>query len=223
MDQHLIIQIEQYVREKLGNEFSGHDEYHSFRVRDTAISLANEEGNCNLKIVQAAALLHDIPDPKICKNIEQTNKEIDLFLQKIGFQQSEIQQIFEIIQTLSFKGANVKTPMKTIEGKVVQDADRLDAIGAIGIARCFAYGGSVQHKLYDPQEKPELHLSEESYRSNTHCSISHFYEKLLLLKDMMQTESGKKVAIHRHKYMEQFLSEFYTEWSGKDLDVCKKK
>ncbi len=122
----------------------------------------------------------------------------------------------EIVETLSYKGASVKTDMRTIEGKVVQDADRLDAIGAIGIARAFAYGGSRKRQMYDPEVKPQMHKTYEQYKNDRGTTINHFYEKLLLLKDRMNTETARKIANSRHKFMEEYLDEFYKEWQGKD-------
>ncbi|KAK8846205.1 hypothetical protein M9Y10_020211 [Tritrichomonas musculus] len=210
--------IELFVRKKLGEDTSGHDFYHCFRVRTTAEKLAHNEGNVDMTVVICASLLHDVPDVKICKDVEKTKKEIIELLQQSSISSPQIDHVMSIISNLSFKGAGVDTTMPTIEGKIVQDADRLDSIGAIGVARCFAYGGHVGHPIYDPTLKPVLHSSEKEYRKSKGTSISHFYEKLLLLKDRMQTNSGRKVAEIRHQYIESFLNQFLREWNGNDID-----
>lgn len=215
--------IESFVRERLGKEFSGHDYYHCFRVRTTAEKLASYEGNCDITVIICAALLHDVPDVKICKDTEQAKKEIYNLLIKSNISSQRVNHIMSIIENLSYKGAHVDTTMPTIEGKIVQDADRLDSIGAIGIARCFAYGGHVGHPIYDPSVKPVLHSSEEEYRKSKGTSIGHFYEKLLLLKDRMQTKSGKKIAEERHKYIESFVDQFLSEWNGNEIDSILSK
>lgn len=215
--------VESFVQEKLGNDTSGHDWYHCFRVRTTACELAKHESGCDIEIVIYAALLHDIPDPKLVSDIAAADKECVELMHKLNLPQGKIDHVMSIIHSLSFKGANVDTTMRTIEGKVVQDADRLDAIGAIGVARCFAYSGSVGTMMYDPQEKPVLHNSEAEYRKHKGSAIAHFSEKLLLLKDMMQTRSGRAVAESRHEYLNNFLNQFLTEWNGTDIDELLNK
>ena len=203
---------EEFVRDFLFGETSGHDWHHIDRVRKMAIKIGSEE-RADLFIVEMSALLHDIADRKIHKDDEEAGlKIVNEWLDRINIAGEEKEHIIEIIETLSFKGANVRTDMRTIEGKVVQDADRLDAIGAIGIARAFAYGGSRGRLLYDPQIKPEKHVDYEDYKNSHGTTINHFYEKLLLLKDRMNTETAKKIALHRHKFMEKYLEEFYIEW-----------
>ena len=215
--------IESFVKERLGSETSGHDHYHCFRVKTTAEKIAEHEKNCDLTVIICAALLHDVPDVKICKDVEQAKNDIKQILKESNISVSQIEHIMSIISNLSYKGADVDTTMKTIEGKIVQDADRLDAIGAIGIARCFAYGGHANRPIYDPNIKPVLHSSEEEYRKSKGTSLCHFYEKLLLLKDRMQTKSGKKIAEERHKYIEAFLNQFLIEWDGKDIETILSK
>lgn len=209
--------IEAFVQERLGKDHSGHDMFHCLRVRKTAEKLAEREPGCDPIVVVCAALLHDVPDKKLCKDTEKAKAEVVDVLKQNGVGQEKIDHIMNIIDNISFKGFGVDTTMATIEGKVVQDADRLDAIGAIGVARCFAYGGSVGNPMYDPNLKPEMHATEEAYRSHRSSSIAHFSEKLLHLKDRMQTQSGKKLAEKRHAYLEGFLHQFLDEWDGNDI------
>jgi uncharacterized protein len=210
--------IEQFVRDKLRGEATGHDFHHCFRVRRTAELIARSERGCDPVVVGCASLLHDIPDPKICSDVEQATRDIVRVMQENGIDSRRIDHVVLIIGTLSFKGANVETPMATLEGKVVQDADRLDAMGAIGIARCFAYGGSRRRPIYDPREPVVMHSSEEEYRAAPGSSVGHFHEKLLLLRNRMQTETGKAIARARHDYMVGFLAQFMDEWEGKDIE-----
>lgn len=212
-------EIESFVQDRLGKDNSGHDSFHCFRVRTTAEKLAKHEIDPDMTVVICAALLHDVPDVKICSDAIQAQKDIRSLLKQSKVTDQKIDHIMTIIANLSFKGAGVDTTMPTIEGKIVQDADRLDAIGAIGIARCFAYGGHVGHPIYDPTHNPTMHSTEEEYRKDKGTSISHFYEKLLLLKDRMQTESGRRIAEERHLYLKSFLAQFFNEWAGNDVDV----
>lgn len=211
----ILSKTEAYVRNKLEGEGSGHDWWHIHRVRNTALKLGIEE-NANLFVVELAALLHDIADHKFHGGDEEigpaTARE---WLTKLNVDESIINHVCEIIRDVSFKGAEVETPMKTIEGKVVQDADRLDAIGAIGIARTFAYGGYKGRELYNPDIKTESHNSFDSYKKSTGPTINHFYEKLFLLKGRMNTESGRKLAEQRHQFMKEFVDRFLEEWDGK--------
>ena len=211
--------IEAFVREKLGGDHSGHDVYHCERVRRVAEQLARHEKGCDEVVVTCAALLHDVPDKKLCPDVEKAKKEVVEVLKQNGVDDGRIEHIMSIIDNISFKGYHVDTTMPTIEGKVVQDADRLDAIGAIGVARCFAYGGHAGSPMHDPSAVPKMHKSEEEYRGSRSSSIAHFYEKLLYLKDRMQTESGRRVAEKRHAYLEGFLKEFLAEWDGTDIDL----
>lgn len=210
----ILSKTETYVRNKLEGEGSGHDWWHIHRVRNTALKLGQEE-KADLFVVELAALLHDIADHKFHGGDEEigpaTARE---WLSNLNVDESIINHVCEIISDVSFKGAEVETPMKTIEGKVVQDADRLDAIGAIGIARAFAYGGYKGRELHNPDTKPEAHDSFDSYKKSTGPTINHFYEKLFLLKDRMNTESGRKLAEQRHQFMEKFVDRFLAEWNG---------
>lgn len=195
------------------SDASGHSHHHSFRVYDTATTLQKIEGG-HLLVVQLAALLHDVNDKKL---LATGVKPIDLvaFLTSHELDSTTTDHVAKVIDNISFKGAKVGQTVPDIETAIVMDADRLDALGAIGIARTFAYGGSVGHDIYDPDEKPVMHDSEEGYFANTHCSINHFHEKLLLLKDRMNTETGKCIAEARHNYMVKFLEHFHDEWNGR--------
>ena len=167
-------------------------------------------------IVEMGSLLHDISDWKYnSKEDSESSIQARAWLKQFNLEEKTIDHICDIVSTVSFKGAGVTSEMKTLEGKVVRDADRLDVMGAIGIARTFAYGGSVNRSMYDPTQKYKHHNTSQEYVNNISSTINHFYEKLLLLKDLMNTKSAKKIAEHRHKYMEDFLNEFFEEWDGK--------
>lgn len=206
-----IILTENYVRNLLQNDCTGHDWWHINRVRNLALKIAKKEGG-NPFLIEISALLHDVDDWKINKN-EKTSKAGE-WLKTIKIPQSETEKILEIIDQVSFKGAGVKNSAATIEAKIVQDADRLDAIGAIGIARTFAYGGSKGRPIYLPEIKPELHENFESYQKNSAPTINHFYEKLLLLKNRLNTTTAIEIAKNRHTFMETFLMQFFKEWNS---------
>jgi len=209
-----------FVKVQLGNDSSGHDYWHCFRVLKNAVGIAKEESKtqkADMFVIELASLLHDVDDWKFSEDIKEGPKKTISFLNENNVDEKIINHVVEIINSLSFKGAKVKSEMKTIEGKIVQDADRLDAIGAVGVARNFAYGGSKGREMYDPNIKPSLHDDFEKYKSNNSSTINHFYEKSLLLKDLMNTKTAKKIAEKRHKFMEDFLKEFFIEWDGKDL------
>lgn len=216
MDKEVIIkQTAKHVREILFGDSSGHDWWHVYRVWKNSIKIAGNE-NADLFVVQLAALLHDISDWKLNDgDVEAGPRLAREWLEKMNVEEAVVSQVCEIIKNISFKGAGVKTPMLTTEGMVVQDADRLDAMGAIGIARTFAYGGYKNREIHNPEIKPELHDTFEKYKNSTGPVINHFYEKLLLLKGLMNTATAKRMAEGRHKYMEQFLERFYKEWDGK--------
>jgi len=206
-----------YVSAKLKGEASGHDWWHTYRVWKLAKKIAIEE-NANLFVVQLAALLHDLADYKSHGgDISMESKVAREWLIKLNLNRYSIDHICQIIADIPFKGISAKQPVLTLEGAVVQDADRLDAIGAIGIARTFAYGGLKGRAIYEPNIKPLLHTTEESYLTNNSPSINHFDEKLLLLKDRMNTSYGKTIAKGRHEFMLSFLSKFFAEWEGNDL------
>ncbi|MBD3231948.1 HD domain-containing protein [Candidatus Dependentiae bacterium] len=204
-----------FVKNKRKKEGSGHDWQHVLRVLKNAI-LIGENENIDMFIVQLAALLHDIADWKFHKGDENIGPQTaHKFLNELQIEISVINHVCQIIKNISFKGQNVKTEMQTKEGEVVQDADRLDAIGAIGIARTFAYGGFTKREIYNPEIKPQIHQTFEEYKNNQNPTINHFYEKLLLLKNRMNTKTGRQIAQERHLFMEKFLNQFYQEIEGK--------
>ncbi len=215
MDKGKIIKAtEEYVRKTLEGEGSGHDWWHVDCVRKTALHIAKEE-KADLFIVELGALLHDIADWKFHNGDETVAPRIAReWLEKQEADEQTIEHVCHIIKDISFKGAGVNTPMHTKEGQIVQDADRIQALGAIGIARCFAYGGSKGREIYNPNIKPAMHQTFEQYKKARGTTLNHFYEKLLLLKDRMNTETGKKIAQERHEYMEQFLKQFFKEWNA---------
>ena len=204
-----------FVEEKLAGDGSGHDWWHIYRVWNLAKNIADQE-KANLRIVELSALLHDIADWKFHDGDDSKGPQMaEQFLTENQVEREIIDPVVDIVATISYKGAGVATPMKTLEGKVVQDADRLDAIGAMGIARTFAYGGNKNRLMYHPDEKPVMHQSFDDYKKNTGHTINHFYEKLLLLKDRMNTASARKMAEGRHQFMQTYLDQFYEEWDGK--------
>jgi uncharacterized protein len=207
----------EYLKDKLSGEGSGHDWWHIYRVWKSAVHIGKQEV-ADMFVVELAALLHDIADWKFHDGNEEIGPQLSReWLETLAVEESIIAHVCQIIRDVSFKGSGVVTDMKSIEGKIVQDADRLDASGAIGIGRAFAYGGSKGREMYNPSIKPNDHKSFEQYKNSKGTSVNHFYEKLLLLKDLMNTESAKKIAEKRHKIMRNFLEEFFIEWNGKDL------
>lgn len=217
MDEYKMLEILQlYVKEEMSKSDSAHDWWHIKRVYNNAI-LINEEEKCNPFIVKTIALLHDIYDHKFCNgNIKANLTNLLMRLDLYRFMKYEdIQNILNSCQNLGFSSNFDGVKELSKEGKIVQDADRLDAIGAIGIARVFTYGGKNGKAIYNPDEENNIITSEEYYKKGSNTSISHFYDKLLRLKDMMNTETAKRLAEHRQIYMEQFLEEFYAEWNGR--------
>lgn len=203
-----------YIRELLSADSSGHDWFHIVRVRRTATAIAREE-QADGFVVELAALLHDVLDWKFANGDHQAGpRQARKWLESLHVDPLAVDQICEIIADLSFKGAGVETPMRTLEGRCVQDADRLDAIGAIGVARAFAYGGYKGRALYDPEIPPVLHDSFEAYKKNCGPTLNHFYEKLLLLKDRMSTPAGRRIAEGRHAFLVQYLNQFLAEWKS---------
>ncbi len=214
MSQDLISKTITFVKDKLQSAEGGHDWFHIERVYKNALLIAKEE-ECDLTIVKLSALLHDIADSKFHDGDETIGpKTARLFLESENVDESIIVHVLNIIENISFKGGKVEQKFSSKELDIVQDADRLDAIGAIGIARAFNYGGFKNRGMYDPQIAPNMNMSKEEYKNSQAPTINHFYEKLLLLKDKMNTTSGKKIAEERHRYMEGFLSQFYAEWEG---------
>lgn len=203
-----------FVKQELQNAEGGHDWFHIERVYKNAINIAKDE-NCDETIVALGALLHDIADSKFHNGDETVGPKVAReFLESQNVSEEIIVHVINIIENISFKGGNFERKFSSIELDIVQDADRLDAIGAIGIARAFNYNGFKNRLLHDPNIYPEFNMSKEEYKNHNGTAINHFYEKLLLLKDIMNTETGKKLARERHKFMEYFLAEFQSEWSG---------
>lgn len=203
-----------FVKQQLENAEGGHDWFHIERVYKNALLIAREE-ECDILIVKLGALLHDIADSKFHNGDESIGPKIAReFLESQGLKEESIQHIIAIIENISFKGGNFEKKFNSKELEIVQDADRLDALGAIGIARTFNYGGFKNRALYNPRIQPNLNMNKEEYKNSESPTLNHFYEKLLLLKDKMNTPTGKKLAEGRHKYMELFLSQFYAEWDG---------
>ncbi len=203
-----------FVKQKLENAESGHDWFHIERVYKNALLIAKNE-NCDQTIVELGALLHDIADSKFHDGDETIGpKTARNFLELQNVDEEIIEQVVFIIENISFKGGNFEKKPTTIELEIVQDADRLDAIGAIGIARTFNYGGFKNRQIYNPEILPNLKMTKEEYKKSEAPTINHFYEKLLLLKDKMNTKNGKNIAQERHQFMETFLEQFYNEWNG---------
>ena len=203
-----------FVKEKLKDAEGGHDWFHIERIYKNALLIAKEE-NCNLLVCELGALLHDIADSKFHDGDETVGpKTARDFLEKQNVSEEIINHVIKIIENISFKGGNFEKKFNAIELDIVQDADRLDAIGAIGIARCFNYGGFKNRALYNPEILPNINMTKEEYKKANGPTLNHFYEKLLLLKDKMNTTTGKKIAAQRHQYMEGFLEQFFAEWEG---------
>lgn len=210
----LVDRVAQHIRARFAGEGSGHDWHHINRVRRLARQIAAAEG-ADQDVAELAALVHDIADWKFHHGDDGIGpREAERLLRDEGAAPEVIEQVVDIVRTISFKGAGVVTPMQTLEGRCVQDADRLDAIGAIGIARCFAYGGYAGRSMYDPDEAPVMHATAEAYKASKGHSLNHFYEKLFLLKDRMNTATGRTMAEARHRYMEEFVRRFLKEWEG---------
>ncbi|WP_299762197.1 HD domain-containing protein [uncultured Dokdonia sp.] len=213
-DQQLIDHTISFVKKTLANAEGGHDWFHIERVYKNAVLIAKGEDVDHL-IVALGALLHDIADSKFFNGDETiAPKMASEFLLSHNTDSAVIEHVIQIIKNISFKGGNKVQTFTSPELDVVQDADRLDALGAIGIARTFNYGGFKNRKLYDPSIEPQLDMKPEEYKASTAPTINHFYEKLLLLKDKMNTKTGRSIAEKRHQYMEAFLKQFYAEWDG---------
>ncbi|PKQ45661.1 HD domain-containing protein [Confluentibacter flavum] len=201
-----------FVKETLVNAEGGHDWFHTIRVYNNSLLIAKGE-KTDVFVVSLGALLHDIADSKFHNGDETIGpKMARAFLFKINVDSVIIEHVIKIIENISFKGGNEAQKFSSPELQVVQDADRLDAMGAIGIARCFNYGGFKNRPLYDPDIKPNLNMTKAEYKASSSPTINHFYEKLLLLKDKMNTKTGRTIALERHNYMLRFLDQFYKEW-----------
>lgn len=204
-----------FVKQQLKDAEGGHDWFHIERVYKNAKLIAAGEKDANILVVELGALLHDIADSKFHNGDENVGPKVAReFLEDQEAEPEIIEHVEQIIRNVSFKGGNVSLDFSSKELDIVQDADRLDALGAIGIARTFNYGGFKGRTLYDPEIKPALNMTKEEYKRSTAPTINHFYEKLLLLKERMNTETGKKIAIERHQFMENYLKQFYAEWEG---------
>lgn len=213
MNKEIIARATAYVKEKFENEYSGHDWFHTLRVFRTATRIAEAEG-ADVETVQLAALLHDVDDRKLSPETYAEQKNARVFLAENGVEESVICEICRIISEVSFVGSDSVVP-STLEGKCVQDADRLDAIGAIGIARAFAYGGNHNRLMYHPDIAPKLNMSREEYIKSNSTTVNHFYEKLFKLTDMMNTDTARSIAKERDEYMKAFIAEFLNEWEGR--------
>ncbi len=217
MNQQDILQkTAEYIKGEFSSDSSGHDWWHIYRVWKNAITICEHEG-ADTFIVQLAALLHDLDDWKFNESGDETPLRAKAWLDSLAIDPSITDAVCRIIMHISYKGAGVENKMDSLEGFIVQDADRLDAIGAIGIGRAFAYGGWKNRPLYDPDSPPQMHQTFEQYKNSKSATINHFYEKLLLLKDMMNTATGKRIAEQRHAVMVQFLEQFMNEWEGRDV------
>ncbi|PEF72217.1 phosphohydrolase [Bacillus pseudomycoides] len=201
-----------FVRNILETDACGHDWYHIERVHKLALSLSEKEGGDRF-VIEMAALLHDVADEKLNESEEAGMKKVSDWLEGLNVTEEETEHILHIIMNMSYKGGH-GGKVSTLEGKIVQDADRLDALGAIGIARTFAYGGAKGRLMYDPNIPPREEMTKEEYRKNDDPSLNHFYEKLLKLKDLMNTDAAKREAEIRHRYMEEFIEQFMKEWNA---------
>lgn len=212
MDKTAINDAIEFIRNTFNDDYSGHDYFHTLRVYKMAARIAEQE-NADLITVQLAALLHDVDDIKLSPETYVNKNRTVTFLKNHGVPETMIKTICNIISEVSFRGTDSVTP-ETIEGKCVQDADRLDALGAVGIARTFAYGGSHGRAIHDPDIMPAVNMNADKYHGHISTSINHFYEKLFLLKDMMNTDTAKRIAEQRENYMKAYISEFLDEWDG---------
>ncbi|MBQ2125072.1 MAG: HD domain-containing protein [Spirochaetales bacterium] len=212
MQDEIINQALEYVKKIFENDFSGHDYFHTLRVFKMATHIATEE-KANLEIVQLAALLHDVDDIKLSPQTHAQKINARRFLAANNFPETTICNICQIIDEVSYLGNDSVTP-KTLEGKCVQDADRLDALGAVGIARAFAYGGNHNRLMYHPDIKPKMNMGKEEYINHISTTVNHFYEKLFKLTELINTSTARKIATEREAYMKNFIAEFMDEWDG---------
>lgn len=212
----IIQKTAEYIKREFSGDSSGHDWWHIHRVWKNAIAICEIE-KADHFIVQLAALLHDLDDWKFNESRDETPLRARAWLDSCSVDPSAAESVCRIIANISYKGANVENKMDSLEGFIVQDADRLDAIGAIGIGRAFAYGGYRNRPLYDPDAPPHMHASFDEYKNSESATINHFYEKLLLLKDKMNTSTARRIAEERHAVMVKFLDQFMREWEGRDI------
>lgn len=215
MDKNKIIkQVEEYIKKEFAGDSSGHDWWHIYRVWKMAKEIAEKEGG-DMFVIELGALLHDIGDWKFNDDLKAGSKKAKELLKSLNVDELTINHVCDIVNNVSFKGAGVKNGIKTLEGEIVQDADRLDAIGAIGIARTFIYAGHAGKGLYNPDKKIENFKTLEDYKNRQGYGLNHFYEKSLLLKDRLNTKTAKKIAEPRHKFLKTYLKQFLKEWSIK--------
>jgi uncharacterized protein len=213
MNENIIHITEKFVRDTLGDDSTGHDWHHIERVRKNALYIAKKEQKGDSFLIEMAALLHDIPDAKLNTSREAGDRKLSDFLQELEITEEASGSIKKIIDSVSFKGGH-NTRILSAEAQIVQDADRLDAMGAVGIARAFAYGGKKGQLMYDPALEIRMEMTEDEYRNGRSSSINHFYEKLLKLKDLMNTCTAREMAEERHQVMELYLHQFLKEWNG---------
>lgn len=214
MNRPKISKIENYVQKKMSGEATGHDYYHVDRVRRTAVLITKKHKETDPYIVEVASLMHDLGDWKVNNSNKTEGEIIKEACDELGFENSVTELIVGIITKLSYSANVGKKNTLSIEGQIVQDADRIEALGAIGIARAFAYGGKQGRILYDPKIKPVTFKNTKEYRSTTSPTVNHFYEKLFLIRSLLNTKEAKKIALKREKFMKDFLKEFYSEWNG---------
>jgi uncharacterized protein len=212
----VLTKTEGHVRKKFATDATGHDWWHIHRVVENARAISKNEKGADLFIVKLGALLHDIADFKFHRGDDTVGGRVaEAWLKSIGADADTVEKVVHIVNNVSFKGAGVATKMRSLEGKIVQDADRLDAIGALGIARTFAYGGQIGRPIYNPRGKTRNYKSFEEYKKGSPSTIHHFYEKLLHVRKLMNTKTGKKMAVERHAFLKIYLKRFIEEWSGK--------
>lgn len=219
----LVEKVEKLVEEFFDNMSGEYDAYHTLRVKVTAEALALEENDVDIEVVSLASLLHDIADEKHYADDKEGVRNVSAILREAGAKPSLIAHVIDIVSNMFFKGAGVQTPMKTIEGKIVQDAERLDALGAIGLTRCFIEGALNQKLMFDEEYVPQRHVSKEAYKNSKADSLNHLHEKLYYLKDTMNTLAGKRLAAKRYKFMKKFEQQFRTEWFASDLEPILQK
>lgn len=213
MENTLIEKALEFAREIFRKDFGGHDYFHTERVYKTATHIAEKEG-ADVLTVQLAAILHDVDDIKLSPSTSENKDNARSFMHKNGVDEATADKVCRIIGQISFSGTGESVP-DSIEGKCVQDADRLDALGAIGIARAFAFGGSRNREMYNPHIPPKMNMTKEEYRKSNSTSLNHFYEKLFLLKELMNTQTAKEIAEKRDSFMRSYVDEFLCEWDGK--------
>lgn len=219
----LVEKVEKIVEDLFDANTDKFDLYHTLRVKAIAESLALEEKDVEVEVVSLASLLHDIADERHYSDEKEGIRQVSAILREAGAKPSLIAHVVDIVSNMFFKGAGVQTPMKTIEGKIVQDAERLDSMGAIGIVRCFMEGLSTGREMYNTDYVPQRHVSKEAYNNSKTDSLNHFHEKLYYLKDNMNTLAGKRLAAKRHKFMKKFEQQFRLEWFANDLEPILQK